>query len=57
MDTNKHYIAIIMEVFSDSADPAQFLLSVCRQILITGFVWFLSPICWHRMSTSFVRFL
>jgi len=41
----------ILEVSSDSVDPARFLLSVCRQILTVGFVRFLSPICWHRMST------
>jgi len=33
MNTNGHYLAI-MEVFSDSTDPARFLLPVCRQILI-----------------------
>jgi len=38
MDTNEHYLAAILEIFSDSADPAQFLLPVCRQILTAGSV-------------------
>jgi len=56
MNTNGHYLAAILEIFSDSANPARFL-PVCRQILTAGSVWFLSSICWHRMSTSSVRFL
>jgi len=57
MNTNGHYLAIL-EVFSNSADPARFLLrTICRQILTAGSVWFLSPICWHRMSTRSGRFL
>jgi len=36
MDTNGHYLAAILEVFSDSADSARFLSLVCRQILTAG---------------------
>jgi len=57
MDMNKYYLAAILEVFSDSADPARFLPLICCQILTADSVWFLSPICWHRMSTNFVIFL
>jgi len=31
MDTNRYYLAAILEVFSDSTDPAHFL-PLCHQI-------------------------
>jgi len=34
MDINEHYLAAILEVFSDSAEPARFLPLVCCQILV-----------------------
>jgi len=57
MDTNRYYLAAILEVFSDSADLARFLPLVRRQILTVNSIWFLSLICWHRMSTNSVKFL
>jgi len=56
MDTNGHYLATILEVFSDNANPARFLLLVCcqfwQQVL---FDFYRQSV--GRMSTSSVRFL
>jgi len=43
---NGHYLAAILEEFSDSANPARFR----RYILTADSVWFLSPICWQILS-------
>lgn len=40
-DTNGHCLQAISHVFSDNADPTRFL----------------PPICWHRISIDFVKFL
>jgi len=40
-DINEYYLATVLQIFSDSADPARFLPPVCRQILTTDSVWFL----------------
>jgi len=33
---NWHYLAAILQIFSNSADPAWFLLPICHQISLTG---------------------
>jgi len=56
MDTNGHYLATILKVFSDNANPVRFLPSVCHQILNQVLFYFYRQFA-DRMSTNAVRFL
>jgi len=52
---NGHYLAVVLQVFSDSANLARFLPPICHQVPLAGSVWFLTPICWHRIFNRFCQ--
>jgi len=45
------YLAAVLQVFNDSVDSAR--PSICYQVPLTDSIWFLTSICWHRMSNRF----
>jgi len=47
------YLAAILQVFNDRSDPARFLPPICYQVPLIDSIWFLTPICWHRISNRF----
>jgi len=54
-DINEHFLAAVLQIFSNSADPARFLPPIYHQVSLAGSVWFLTPICWQRMSNRFCQ--
>jgi len=52
---NEHFLAAVLQIFSNSTDPARFLPPIYYQVPLAGSVWFLIPICWHRMSNRFCQ--
>jgi len=54
-DINEHILAAVLQIFSNSADPARFLPPIYHQVPLVDSVWFLTPICWHRMFNKFCQ--
>jgi len=54
MNVNEHFLAAVLQIFSNSADPARFLPPIYHPGSISRFFDFW-PICWYRMSNRFCQ--
>jgi len=54
-ETDINYLAAVLQIFNDSANPARFLPPICHQVPLIGSLWFLTPICWYKMSNRFCQ--
>jgi len=56
MDINEHFLAAVLQIFSNSADPARFLPPIYHQVPLTGYI-FWRQYAGTECPTGFVRFL